>query len=769
APAPAAGATPDPWAVSPYMGWSSYSMQVYSNDGAKWINADQLIAQSDAMHAKLQKYGYKYINVDSGWNKGFDGNGRPTPDATLYPDGLQAVIDHVHANGQKFGLYTIPGISPEVYEANLPIAGAPGCTTHDIVQQPIVSADYWKLNYKLDFTNPCAEKWVDSVGDLFGSWGVDFLKFDSVTPGSGVGDLSLDARDDVAAWSKTLKENHIWFELSWDLDRKYASLWREKANGWRIEWDVEAYAPGVALTQWENIARLFPKAEAWWPYTGNGGYGDMDSLNVGNGQMDGMTKDERRTATTLWAMQAAPMYTGNDLTRLDAYGLSLLTNPEIIAINQAATPARPVSTSTDKQVWYSRQPDGSYAVALYNLGRTDANVTVNWSDLGLTGAATVRDLWDRKNLGPATGSFTAEVPIHGTRVFKIAPQRGGTVALNDNDKGVDYTGDWAVSGGKELAASSQPLALTLAPGGGTQPPATGDTSVVTLNDTDPAIKYQGSWNLSSGRGLGDHQDDVHWSWNVGDSIEHTFTGTGIAYLTETNVDEGDVDIYLDGVLQKTVSLHSDTRQVQQKVFEAQGLPSGVHTFKAVLKAGQFMLVDRLDVTRQNLISPIAAVVDSSAPADLAVTVLRDPRELTGVARNGVALRSGQDYTVAGSKVTLTKAYLASLGAGPVQLDFTFRGDRFNDVHWTGTNGAAVSYSFTGAEVSWLTATGPDQGLVDVYLDGKKVKTVDTRTDARLTQQSVFSSGKLTNKKHTIRLVKATGDVMRNDVIRYTVG
>ncbi len=146
--APAAATPDEELGARPYMGWSSYSMQVYAGNGSTWITADQIIAQSDAMHDKLQSAGYDYINIDAAWNDGFDGYGRPTPSATLYPDGLQAVIDHVHDNGQKIGLYAIPGISPEVYEADLPIFGAPDCSTGDIVEQPIQQADYWGIGYR---------------------------------------------------------------------------------------------------------------------------------------------------------------------------------------------------------------------------------------------------------------------------------------------------------------------------------------------------------------------------------------------------------------------------------------------------------------------------------------------------------------------------------------------------------------------------------------------------------------------------------------------
>jgi alpha-galactosidase len=766
-----AASTPDPWAVRPYMGWSSYSMQVYSGNG-KWITADQLVKQSDAMKAKLQKYGYNYINVDAGWNDGIDANGRPKPSATLYPQGLQKVIDHVHANGQKFGLYMIPGISPAVYEASLPIAGAPGCTTHDIVKQPVQQADYWKIGYKLDFTNPCSQKYIDSIVDLFAQWGVNFVKFDSVTPGSGISDLSLDARDDVAAWSSALKKHKIWFELSWALDPKYADFWRSKANGWRIDWDVECYCADEALTQWQNIARLFPDLATWWRNGGNGGWNDLDSLNVGNGTMDGLTSDERRTAMTLWAVSAAPLYLGNDLTKLDAYGLSLLTNPEVIAVDQAGTPARPVTTTTQQPIWYALNADGSYTVALFNLGRTDKDITVAFPDLGLTGAATVRDLWARKDLGRFAGSFTAAtVPIHGVRLLKVTPQAGAKVAVNDDALRVGYQGDWTRNGGKEVAATSQPLTLSVTDTGTTAPPSSsGPVRTIAHDDTDPGIAYAGTWSQSTGRGLGDYNDNVHYTEKNGDAFEYTFTGTGVSYVTEMDTSQGEVDIYLDGQLVKTVNTgreQGQPRLTQQAVFTANDLPDGSHTLRAVKKSGDFMLVDRIDVMQPSLLDPPTASFDRKAPADVTVKLLRDGTEFLGVSHNGTALVKGTDYTLSGSTVTLRSSYLAGVPLGAAQLDFTFRGDYLDDVHATAGNGDSVSYTFTGTAVDWITATAPDQGLVDVYVDGVLAKRVDLRSAGRVTQRTVFTASGLKNKQHTFKAVKVSGDVLRTDVIRYT--
>ncbi|WP_220039935.1 X2-like carbohydrate binding domain-containing protein [Nonomuraea aridisoli] len=753
------------------MGWSSYSMQVYTDNG-KWITAQQIVAQSDAMHAKLQPYGYDRINVDAGWNSGVDDYGRPVPDAQLYPQGLKNVIDHVHRNGQKFGLYFIPGISAEVYEAAKPIYGASGCTTHDIVRQPLQQADYWKIGYRIDFGNPCAQKYIDSIVDLIASWGVDFVKFDSVTPGSGVSDLSLDARDDVAAWSQALARHKIWFELSWAVDINYADYWKKYADGWRVDWDVECYCAGEALTTWDNVARLFPRLGDWWRNAGPGGWNDLDSLNVGNGTMDGLTRDERRTATTLWAISAAPMYIGNDMTKLDSFGLSLLTNREVIAVDQAGIPARPVSLSGKQQVWYALNADGTYTVALFNLGRTESDVTVRWSDIGLDGTASVRDLWAGKNLGRFDTRFVAEdVPIHGVRLLKVTPERKAQVSVNDDSLRMSYDGEWTRNGGTEVAPTDQDLTVSVTeqPGQTPNPPTTGRT--VTLNDNDPGIVYTGSWGYSSGRGLGDHNDDVHYAEVDGTSFQYTFQGTGIDYVTETHESQGLADIYLDDAFVKTVdtSLPAGAeRGVQQVVYSVTGLPSGSHTLRVVKKSGAFMLLDKLVVTLDSLLSTGSAAFNRAEPADISLRILRDPGELLSIGHAGEDLRTGTDYTVSGDTVTIRQEFLATLPVGDAALTFRFAGDHRGDIHATTQDGASVSFAFTGSGVAWISAKGPDQGEVDVYVDGKMAKRVDTHSASRVSGQKLFSADGLRDGEHTLKLVKVSGDLMRNDVVQYTV-
>ncbi|MEQ7007091.1 X2-like carbohydrate binding domain-containing protein [Actinopolymorpha sp. B17G11] len=756
-------------ASKPYMGWSSYSMQTYVSNGAAWITADQIKAQSDAMHEKLQPYGYEYINVDAAWNGGTDDYGRPVPSTTLYPDGLQEVIDHVHANGQKFGLYGIPGITKALLDADLPVYGAPGCRTGDLAVQPLQQGDYWGIGHRIDFSNPCAQKYIDSIADLYAQWGVDFLKFDSVTPGSGISDLSLDARDDVKAWSQALARHGIWLELSWALDIRYADYWKQYANGWRIEWDVECYCPGEALTTWQNIARLFPKLAEWWRHGGPGGWNDLDSLNVGNGTMDGITRDERRAAATLWAVSAAPFYIGNDMTRLDSYGLELLTNREVIAVNQAGRPAQPLSTKTNRQVWFALNEDGTYTVALFNLGRTDANVEVKWADLGLDGAASVRDLWAEKNLGTFDSNFIGEVPTHGARLFRVAPQKNSKISVNDDDLRVSYDGAWKRNENFEVPAVSEPLevAVTDSSSG-----ATSDASgvrTIELNDNDPQIVYTGAWSRSTGRGLGDFEDDVHYTETNGDSFQYTFVGTGVDFVTETHSSQGDVDMYIDGEFKQTVSTYlAEGRGAQQVVYTISDLPNGSHTIRGVKRSGQFMLLDKLNVRQESLLNPSTVTFDKSAQADIPVEVARDPGELLGISQDGEALVAGADYTVDGRVVTIKKEFLAAQPVGDTALDFRFRGDYRDDVHYTTESGDAIEFTFRGTGIEWLTALSPDQGEADVYIDGRLVGRVDLSNDARVTARQAFAATGLKDTEHTLRIEKVSGDVLRNDMIRYTI-
>ena len=439
-----APATHHPTAVlaqKPYMGWSSWSLEstdypgVNPTGSASWLTEAHVLQQADVLAAKLKSHGYDYVNIDAGWLGGFDAYGRPLANTTTFPDGIAHIANYVHAKGLKLGSYLAVGLDPKAYGGgNTPIFGAAGCTTKDIVYPDLRTTNGWNSAYKMDFSNPCSQAYINSIADELAGWGVDFLKVDGVSPGSFQGGGNYDNTTDVAAWSTALKQTGrpIQLTISWALSHNQAPIWKADSNGWRIDTDVECYCSTLAT--WNNsVKQRWNDVVQWIPDAGPGHWNNLDSLDVGNGAMDGLTDAERQSYTTLWAIEAAPLYSGDDLTKLDSYGLSLLTNDEVIAVDQAGTPAKPVSQASDQQTWYTRNADGSVTVALFNLGGAPAAVTANWSDVGLSGKASVHDLWSHRDLGTSNGSLSATLPAHGSRLLRITPNGGGnqpTIPVN---------------------------------------------------------------------------------------------------------------------------------------------------------------------------------------------------------------------------------------------------------------------------------------------------------------------------------------------------
>jgi hypothetical protein len=420
-------------APTPYLGWSSWSMQSSSYPGLNpqgsysWLTADHVLAQADAMAKTLKKHGYRYVNIDAGWwrkwdwTPEYDENGRPAIDAARFPDGIAAVAAKIHKLGLKVGIYMPVGLEKGAYDnGNFPIYGAPGCSTHDIVYPDLRTTNGWDSSYKIDFSNPCSQYYLDSIAREFADWGIDYLKLDGVGPGSERSGANYDNTSDVRAWATALAGSGraIHFELSWALNHDDIATWQRWSNGWRIESDVECYCN--TLVQWDHsIKQRFADAPAWTSDAGPGGWNDLDSLDVGNGQMDGITDTERQTYMTLWAVEAAPLFTGDDLTELDGYGTKLLTNDEVLAIDQAGVPARPVSTATPQQVWSATLPDGSTVVALFNLDSAPATVTANLADLGISGKVWARDVWQHVGMHVRSGQLSEQLPAHGSALFRV--------------------------------------------------------------------------------------------------------------------------------------------------------------------------------------------------------------------------------------------------------------------------------------------------------------------------------------------------------------
>jgi alpha-galactosidase len=410
-----AAAAPGGAATKPIMGWSSWSF--LRGPG----NEASILAQAAAMHTNLESHGYRYINLDAGWSDHVDAYGRDTWDTSLFPHGIPALAAKLHGMGLELGLYLNPGIRQSVVSANLPIKGT-RYHAKDIADTSTIGNTLGSGYWRIDYTKPGAQQYIQSYVDLFASWGVDYVKMDFVGPGGG--NKPADNRPDIQAWHQAIVHNGrpIVLELSNSLSYADAATWRQYANGWRIDGDIECYhcgAPGSSypLTSWAKVSKRFTDLPKWTQYAGPGGWNDLDSLELGNGDDDGLTPVQRRTAMTLWSIGCAPLLLGADLTHLDAGDLKLMTNDEVIAVNQAGVPGRQL---TD-QIWSAKQANGSYDVALFNLGTATATVAVDWSQLGFSGPAKVRDLWTHTDLGTETG-FDASLTPGASRLISITPQ-----------------------------------------------------------------------------------------------------------------------------------------------------------------------------------------------------------------------------------------------------------------------------------------------------------------------------------------------------------
>jgi hypothetical protein len=448
---PAARAQVNGLGARPYQGWSTFSEQTIVPSSSV-MNEQNILAQSDAMRASgLQAHGFQYINLDAGWSGNSDSYGRTLWNTTAFPHFLQ-MIQHIHANGQKIGIYLLPGIGTTTVSQNLPIYDT-SYHAQDIVAQPITIGNGFGYGDKIDFTKPGAQEYINSIVSLYASWGIDFIKMDSVTPGSYNDNLNIDNIPDVMAYSKAIAQSHrpIWLTISWALDEDYISDWQQYSNARRIEGDVECEGDCPLLTEWPRIEVRFLDLPSWEHTSGPTlGWNDLDSLEIGNGATDGISDTEQQTAMTLWAMANAPLTLGGDLTRLTVFGKQALTNDEVLAVDRSGHPATQINAGFT-QVWASNLGHGAYYVALFNLNALPSSVTFDWKDLGFANAVEVRDLWSHAELGPHFNSISAVLPGHGARLFRV--QAAGQVPAPPSQV---YNGSSAILHG---AANIQPCPL----------------------------------------------------------------------------------------------------------------------------------------------------------------------------------------------------------------------------------------------------------------------------------------------------------------------
>jgi len=371
------GASSSIIAATPPMGWNSWN--AFNCNG---LNETVVKSMADAfITTGMKDAGYQYVNLDDCWMDGRDSSGKLKPSASKFPSGIAALADYVHSKGLKIGLYETPNTKT--------CAGLYGGYTGGVGSVGHETTD----------------------AQTFASWGIDYLKYDKCQ-----GQLSAFAvmRDALKATGRPIVYSINPGDQGPYCTPTNCSIDLVKiANLWRIEFDISA--------NWASVTRLIDANKKEYVGAGPGHWNDPDMLEVGNGLND----TEGRAHFSMWAIMASPLITGNDLTKMSATTKAILTNHEVIAVNQdpLGQQGRVVATpSANLEVW-SKELTGTNtrAVALFNRGSSAASITVQWSQIGLpAGPASVRDLWAGMDVGPATDSYTAtNVASHSVVMLKI--------------------------------------------------------------------------------------------------------------------------------------------------------------------------------------------------------------------------------------------------------------------------------------------------------------------------------------------------------------
>ncbi|MEZ0111191.1 alpha-galactosidase [Catenulispora sp. EB89] len=525
-------------AITPLMGWSSWSFLRNAPTEAKMKAQAQGMASSGLVAA-----GYKYVNLDDFWYldpaSTVDANGRWVTDSSKFPDGMANLGSYIHSLGEKFGMYLTPGIPVAAYNQNTPIAGT-SFHARDIVSNTSSYETNYNFGsgrmYYIDYgKNPtAAQAFLNSWADQLVGYGIDYLKIDGVSPNDG----DSQGVADVQHWSTALNQTGrtIHLELSNSLTTADAASWQQYSNGWRIDGDIECYCgsnSSFPLTDWNNVSGRFNDVQPWIGVGGTGGWNDLDSIEVGNGSNDGLTLDERKTQLTLWAIENSNLTLGVDLTNLDSTDVGLLTNSEVLAVDQAGHPARAVDRTTQQQAWYAANGDGSYTVALFNLSGSAATTSVNWKDIGFTGsAATVHDDWSHSDLGSFATGYSVSLPAHGATLLKVVPTGSvGYTAMSYNIVNANSGLNLATSGSsivQQSADNALDQEWQLVP--------VGDGSYKVLNRTShqQLAVPSGSQGAQLVQAGDDHAADTQWRFVPTGSGSYTLKSSSDGLLADVS-------------------------------------------------------------------------------------------------------------------------------------------------------------------------------------------------------------------------------------------
>ena len=385
-------------ALTPPMGWNSWNCW-----GSK-VTAEKVLQSAHGMVSSgLVNHGWTYINIDDAWQGRRGGEFNGIQGNTNFPD-MKALCDEIHGLGLKVGIYSTPWVTSYATHVGGSAENPEGTWTPPaIAKRGNVNKKVlpWAVG-KYSFATNDARQWA--------AWGIDYLKYD----------WNPNEAPETEEMAKALRASgrDVVFSLSNNSPFKNAATLAGLANCWRTTGDIR--------DTWDSMSKKGFGQEKWEPFAGPGHWNDPDMLVVGQvgwgtPHPTHLTPDEQYTHISLWCLLASPLLLGCDLAQLDDFTVSLLSNDEVLAVNQDALGKQALGVSSDEGlVVYAKDlEDGSKAVGLFNTGSAPASVTARWADLKLTGKLAVRDLWRQKELGEFDQQVSLTVAPHGAELVRI--------------------------------------------------------------------------------------------------------------------------------------------------------------------------------------------------------------------------------------------------------------------------------------------------------------------------------------------------------------
>jgi hypothetical protein len=452
-------------ALTPPRGWNSYD-----SFGASVTEAD-MIEQAEAVRASLQPFGWNTVVIDYRWyepGEPIDANGRYLPATSKHPSatgssGFKSLSDRIHALGLAFGIHIMRGVPRKSYDQNLPIAGS-SYTTRD-AGNPDDPCPWDQHMWGVRGDTPAGRAWYDALFAQYAEWGVDFVKIDDMLNNTtrvyhqAEADAIREAADKTGR-SITLSFSPGPDDPSWLTDgsenlNKNANMWRVVNDFW--DYDALTDLAGVfrAASTWQGVSGFTP---GHWP--------DLDMLPLGylgprnewhdSGQTT-FTRNEQVAILSLWTMLPSPLMFGGNPARLgsDDWTLALLTNEEVLAINQDLLGARGRrSTVPGGEMWVRDLTEDRKAVAFFNRGTADATMSVALSELEVTGNPLIRDVWRRADVTGVTDTLTASVPGGAALVYTLSPPGTAGTGGAVGSAGAAGTGGMGGAGGGGAGGAS---------------------------------------------------------------------------------------------------------------------------------------------------------------------------------------------------------------------------------------------------------------------------------------------------------------------------